>query len=217
MSDGTTYQTADGYRCTDRSENDSRCRTIPQHSTNEQSSTNHCYLPIISAAAFPTATLPTVTVPDRRYQPLCANGAQRAMNHHGTVECHERGILGEYSFGKLVGVPDQVDTEIYEYGDPGYDFDLPVGTIDVKTARPQWDQPSLLVDASKALTADYFVLVHQLSQRCYRVIGYAPAAAVIRAPVRRISLHSANKVRMVDQQYLWPFTPSVVDAFRAQQ
>jgi hypothetical protein len=189
--------------------------TVSQ-SPSTRSDDDYCYRPIVSVAHLPDTSFPTVMIPDRKYQPLCDTGARRAMNSFGTIDRHERGALGEGAFEQLLGLENAVDTELYEYGDPGYDFDLSIGTVDVKTARPRWDQPSLMVGASKELAADYYVLIHQLSQRCYRVLGYAPAAVVAQAPVRQIRVHEAGRVRDVSQDWLWPFTGTVVEAFRSQ-
>jgi hypothetical protein len=189
--------------------------TVSQSATSP-SDDDYCSTPIISVADLPRSTFQTVMIPDRKYQPLCDTGARRAKNSPGTIQNHERGALGEGAFEQLLNLENQVDTELYEYGDPGYDFDLRVGTVDVKTARPQCDRPSLLVAASRPLAADYYVLVHQLHQRCYRIMGYAPAAVVARSPVRRIGRHRANRVHEVPQDRLWPFTSTVVEAFRTQ-
>lgn len=189
--------------------------TISQ-ATSVRPDDGHCYTPITSVADLLKSSFPTVMIPDCKYQPLCDTGARRAKNSFGTIDRHERGALGEGAFEQLLGLENAVDTELYEYGDPGYDFDLAIGTVDVKTARPRWDYPSLMVDASKELAADYYVLIHQLSQRCYRVLGYAPAAVVAQAPIRQIRVHEATRVRDVPQDWLWPFTSTVVDAFRSQ-
>lgn len=171
----------------------------------------HCQTPLITVSDLPPTAFPTVMIPDNRYSPLCEHGARRAMDSPGTIENHERGILGEYAFGMVFGIADQVDTTIYEFGDPGYDFELFGQTIDVKTAKPQCTQPSLMVSASKDIVADYYVLVHQLHQRSYRILGSASAAIVDNAPIRRIGTHSPNDVRVVSQDCLSPITSSIAN------
>lgn len=168
---------------------------------------------LIPASTLPETAFPTVTIPDNRYAPLTEHGARRAKGSHGTIQNHERGILGEFAAADFFGVPNRVDTQVYEFGDPGYDFEIGGWRVDVKTANPRWQRPSLMVDAKKELTADFYVLVHQLAQQCYRVIGYASAAMVARAPTRQIGLHPAKEVRMVEQDRLIPLPTSVSGTF----
>lgn len=186
-------------------------RPVSQHmsTAGRPNGTDHCHAPLVSTAAIPDTAAPTVTIPDNRYGPLTDHGARRAVDTPGTIERHERGILGEFAAAKLFGVPDRVDTTIYEYGDPGYDFTLGGWTVDVKTAHTRHNTPALMVDAETDVTADFYVLVHQLSQRCYRILGYAPGAVVAEAPVRRLSVHRADRMRVVEQDRLFPVWPQL--------
>ena len=168
---------------------------------------------LIPASVLPETAFLTDKIPDNRYAPLAEHGARRAKDSYGTIENHERGILGEFAAAKFFGVPDRVDTQVYEYGDPGYDFEIGGWRVDVKTAKSQHQRPSLMVDATKELTADFYVLVHQLAQQCYRVIGYAPASVVAQAPVRNIGTHMAQHVREVEQDRLTPLTTALSDVF----
>ncbi|QLK25757.1 hypothetical protein HYG81_17010 [Natrinema zhouii] len=179
----------------------------------EVSGTKYCHDPLVPASEFASALLPTTTVPDSKYIPLAEHGARRAMNSRGTIENHERGILGEYAVADFFGVSDVVDTSLYENGDPGFDLQMGPWTIDVKTAGPCFDQPSLMVNATKNLSADFYVLTQQLSQQHYRIIGYAPSSRVAMAPVRQIGPHPADEVYVLDQYKLNPLHASASDIF----
>lgn len=170
--------------------------------------------PLVSVADLSETAFPSVTVPDNRYGPLCEHGARRAMNCAGTIENHERGILGEYAAAELFGVPDEVDTELYENGDPGYDLEEGDVTVDVKTVGPQTNNPLLMLNVEREVTADIYVVVQQQAQRHYRMIGYAPASVVADAPVRLLTGWEGEKVRVVEQDRLVPLTAGMVDAFR---
>lgn len=187
--------------------------STPQNPDGTEPDFNHTHTPLISALTVPDTSLPTVTIPDCRYHPLCEQGARRAFDTPQSIERHELGILGEFAAAKFLGVPERLDTDIYEYGDPGYDFRVGGETVDVKTAHPRWEQPSLIVDAHKELTADVYLLVHQVAQKCYRIIGYAPAAVVTRAPVRNLTRLAVDRVRMVDQDRLTPITQAASGVF----
>ena len=180
--------------------------STPQNSGGTEPDFNHNHTPLISALTVSDTALPTVTIPDCRYTPLCKQGARRAVDTPGTIEDHMRGILGEFAAAKFFGVPERLDTEIYEYGDPGHDFRVAGKTVDVKTAQPRWEQPSLVVDANKDLVADVYLLVHEVATKCYQIIGYAPSAVVARAPVRSLSRVPWDQIRMVDQDRLFPVT-----------
>jgi hypothetical protein len=168
---------------------------------------------LIPASTLPETAFPTIRIPDTQYVPLAEHGARRAKNSYGTIQNHERGILGEFAAADFFGVPNQVDTQVYEFGDPGYDFEIGGWRVDVKTANARWQRPSLMVDAKTELTADFYVLVHQLAQQCYRMIGYASAAMVARVPTRTIGLHSSEEVRVVEQDRLIPLPMSVSGTF----
>jgi hypothetical protein len=90
---------------------------------------------LIPASVLPETAFPTVRIEDNRYAPIAAHGAQRAKGR-GDIERHTLGILGEYAAAKFLGVPHEIDTEVYENGDPGYDFEVGGWRVDVKTAKP---------------------------------------------------------------------------------
>lgn len=169
--------------------------------------------PLIAVSDLPETELPTVRIPENQFPLVAKHGARRARDSPGSIENHERGALGEYGAAKFLGTPERFDNAIYEYGDPGYDFEISGWKIDVKTANPRFQKPSLMVDANKELTADFYVLVHQLAQRCYRVIGYASAAMVAQASPRTIRPHPATEVRVVEQDRLFPLPSSVSGIF----
>lgn len=166
--------------------------------------------PLISAADLPETAFPTVRIEDNRYAPIAAHGAQRAKGR-GDIDRHTLGILGEYAAAKFLGVPEneRIDTEVYEDGDPGYDFEAGGWRVDVKTANHRWQRPSLMVDATKNPTAaDFYVLVHKLAQQTYRIIGYVPASVVAATPTRNIGTHWAEHVRTVEQDWITPLPAS---------
>lgn len=168
---------------------------------------------LIPASVLPETAFPTVRIEDNRYAPIAAHGAQRAKGP-GDIDRHTLGILGEYAAAKFLGVPEdeRIDTENYEDGDPGYDFEAGGWRVDVKTANHRWQRPSLMVDATKNPTAaDFYVLAHKLAQQTYRIIGYAPASVVAETPTRNIGTHWAKHVREVEQDRITPLPASFAD------
>jgi hypothetical protein len=163
--------------------------------------------PLVSAGAVAPTDHPLVTVEDERRLPLEEYGTRRAASSRGSIEHHVRGILGEFAVAKYLGIPDQVDTEIYDDGDPGYDLRYRNQTIDVKTAGPQAQTPELWVNANRPLEADVYVLAQELNAGFYRLIGYAPRSQVARARERILDggvYDWPDVVRAVPQADLYP-------------
>jgi hypothetical protein len=117
--------------------------------------------------------------------------------------------MGEYVVANLFGA--DVDTEIYDGGDGGFDFIVDGMRVDVKTRNPRCNNPDLLVDANTQIRADYYVLAQEVSPCEYRVFGYTSAETVRDARVTTISPSSpashlvrSNEVRIVGQEKLRP-------------
>ena len=174
----------------------------------EQHTTEQSYgpsAPLISVADLSETSFPTVPIPDNRYLPLTEHGTRRARNSPGTTDNHIQGILGEFALAELLCIPNQVDTQLYENGDPGYDLQYRGYTIDVKTTNPRMNNPQLMVDCQKQLNADFYVLVQEVGARHYQVLGYAPRCIVESAPVKEFgTVPGYNRVRIVDQDRLFP-------------
>jgi hypothetical protein len=168
--------------------------------------------PLISVSEMPKANQPVVEIPDSKRIPLSEYGTKRARDSPGTIKDHIRGIMGEFVVAKFFDVPERVDDEIYEYGDPGYDLQIDSKTIDVKTVGPRANNPGLMIDANQSIDADYYILVQELNACTYRIIGYAPAPVVENADTRPIRLDGyAKRLRIVEQYDLFPI-PSYVSA-----
>jgi hypothetical protein len=168
--------------------------------------------PLVSVSEMPKAVQPTVEISDAKRIPLSELGTMRARGGPGSIENHIRGIMGEFAVAKFFGVPEKVDDEIYEHGDPGYDLQIDGKTIDVKTVDPRANNPGLMVDATRNIEADYYVLVQELNANTYRIIGYAPAPVVKNADVRPLRLDGYTKrLRVVEQYDLFPI-PSYMGA-----
>lgn len=165
--------------------------------------------PLVPVSRLEASELPVVTVPQSKVEALSIVGAKRAKSGRGTIRNHELGILGEYAVAKHLGVPDRVNTEILDGGDPGYDLMYRGRRVDVKTAGPKENNPSLRVGAHRELRADFFVLAHQLNRTNYRIIGYAPRLLVKRSPIFTFSRSRrhwpdryGDQVYMVEQDSL---------------
>lgn len=166
--------------------------------------------PLVSVAELPSTSFPAIQIPDNRYLPLTEHGTRRARHASGTLQNHIRGILGEFALANLLGIPDKLDTQLYENGDPGYDLQYRGYTIDVKTAGPRTNNPQLMVDSRLDVTADFYVLAQEVGARHYQVLGYAPGCLIERAPVKEFSTsYDNNRVRVMDQDKLFPLTNSL--------
>lgn len=162
--------------------------------------------PLVSVVDSKNYIPETVHIEPEVAQALSLLACKRAMNSPGSIRHHERGLFGEYAYAKSNDATDAVDTNIYDYGDAGYDLEFEAGTIDVKTAGRQWNNPELQINTRQDLEADFYVLVHQLNRQCYQIIGWVPREVVQNAPTRRI-LHEdyADRVRAVPRDWLRPF------------
>jgi len=169
------------------------------------------FSPLVPVAETPETVQPTVDIPDERRIPLERHGTRRAKDSPGSIEKHIRGMCGEFAVAKFFGVPERVDTEIYEFGDPGFDLRIAGKTLDVKTVRPSVNNPCLMVGVRKSIDADYYVLVQELNASTYRIIGYAPALMLAHARVRRLQIdeYAAERFRVVEQQALFHLPGSV--------
>ena len=171
--------------------------------------------PLIPASALPERAFHVESIPDNHFWALDEHGTHRARGSYGSKENHRCGVFGEFAAARFFGLSaeDGVDTQIYEYGDPGYDFKVRGFRIDVKTTKQYYSRPSLMVDAEKELMADFYMLVHQLAERCYRIIGYAPRQAVANARTRYVDKYPPKKVRVIDQDGLIPLPASLSGLF----
>lgn len=141
--------------------------------TNNQSENEAQLVPLVPVSELEKSNLPVITISPSRRNALSILGARRAKSGNGSIKHHEQGILGEFAVAKYLGIPRQIDDEIYENGDPGYDLVFQGKRIDVKTVGPQVNNPFLPVPTHTELQADYYVLAHQLNQSNYRIFGYA--------------------------------------------
>lgn len=129
--------------------------------------------PLVPVSAVDKSTLPVVSISPSKQKALSILGAERAKDGQGTIKQHERGILGEFAVAKYLGIPEQIDEQIYENGDDGYDIVFNGKLIDVKTVGPQVNNPFLPVSTYGELNADFYILVQQLNQSKYQIYGYA--------------------------------------------
>ena len=105
------------------------------------------------------------------------------------VNSHEMGTLGEYYFGRLVGVEPADD--VGPLGDAGFDF---VG-VDVKATGYVWD-PWLKVREEKASVGMCYPLITinlRTHYACY--IGYADYDLLQQHPLERLKLDPAKASR----------------------
>lgn len=72
------------------------------------------------------------------------------------VHSHVSGVKGEYAFGKLAGLP--LDTNVYQYGDGGYDHRLPNG-LSVNTRYNHKIDGILFCEDPADFSADIIVLL----------------------------------------------------------
>lgn len=161
--------------------------------------------PLISVSDIPKTAQPTIEIQDSKRIPLSNLGSRRAKDSHGTIENHIRGICGEFAVAKYLGIPESLDTEIYEDGDLGWDLERNNKKIDVKTVGPHVNNPKLLISARAQIKADYYVLVQELNAHNYRIIGYAPSETVLNADTATFTInHRQGQYRLVHQHELFP-------------
>lgn len=158
--------------------------------------------PLISAADIPRALRRTIRIPEQRLYPLLDHGRRRVENGaNGTRENHELGILGEFAVASHLGIPDAVDTNLYERGDGGIDLRWNGHTLDVKTVGRHRSAPALTVDQYQSLEADYYILVSRIGETAFEIIGYAPQRFVRYAKFRE---HEGRRYHYVPQEDLFP-------------
>lgn len=185
-------------------------QSAPQTRPNEQA---ELIEPLVPVSEVDESTLPVIVIPPSRRKALAVIGAKRAKDSRGTISQHEQGIFGEFAVAKYLGIPEQIDKEIYENGDPGFDILFQDKRIDVKTVGPHVNNPFLPVSTHGDLTADFYVLIHQLNQSNYRIFGYAHRIQVSQSRTMKFThdeFHSFNRyddeVYVVEQDSLTPIT-----------
>jgi hypothetical protein len=130
--------------------------------------------------------------------------AKRLVTDGGcdSLEGTVKGTLGEKVFSKVLPHNPEVDTNIYNDGDGGYDFTYNGMKFDVKTVGRQRNDPALTVNCSGPLRADFYVLAHRIGMTSCRLVGYAPKEIVQRSPKR---YHRGRAYHFVTKDKLHPF------------
>jgi len=108
----------------------------------------------------------------------------------------EIGVLGEIFMEQTIGIP--MDDQYHEGGDPGWDFDTPIGTLDVKTFQKPFH---LAVEVGK-IKARYYVLAG-LSASGISLWGWATHTQILYADVGFLPGHSI-KNHLIKRHSLWP-------------
>lgn len=151
----------------------------------DTASTNSLYQSTISVADVDRENLPTQTVSSSEYdgtqvaaQRLVSDGG--CDSYRGTLA----GKIGELCFAKYLPNEYEVDTEVREHGDGGWDFKYNGATWDVKTVERHRNTPDLTVDAMTRTQADFYALVNRLGPTTARIVGYAPREVVKNQRVR---------------------------------
>lgn len=164
--------------------------------------------PLVSAEELGLSDYPLVHIPESRVYAIGEVARRLAEQWSGTAKNFEIGLIGEDGTRDLLGIDQDIDTQVYpDGGDGGTDLNYRGATIDVKTVGQHRSDPSLAVDAYKPLRADYYVLASRISKTDVRLIGYAPRQFVANAPTR---LHDGEPYHLVDQRYLFPFPSAIV-------
>lgn len=159
--------------------------------------------PLVPASRIPIQSKPIIEIPANIRHCLEELGTKRAMNSRGTIEENIRGIKGEWAVAKYLGIENNIDTEIYDYGDGGVDLRYQGQSIDVKTVGRRANNPNLWVDKNIKLNASKYVLAQELNPSLYQIHGYAFKSEVDKARVRDISeMWHANLVREIGQDRL---------------
>jgi hypothetical protein len=119
----------------------------------------------------------TIFIPNNRldFEDLKQLAEQRAESYEiDNVSRHYKGLIGESAVSKAYGV--DLDREIYEYGDSGFDLTLEIqGTnkkVDVKTTSR--DTPSLRVRSSGSKSCQIYMCCSILSHGI-EIIGWISA------------------------------------------
>jgi hypothetical protein len=164
--------------------------------------------PLVSAEELDLADYPLIHVPESRVYALGEVARKLAEQWSGTAKNFEKGLLGESGVRNLLGVKQEINTEVYpDGGDGGVDLNYRGATIDVKTVGQHRSDPALTVDAYKPLRADYYALASRISKTDVRLIGYAPRQFVANAPTQQ---HDGEPYHIVDQRYLFPFPNALI-------
>jgi hypothetical protein len=105
---------------------------------------------------------------------------------------------------RYLGVPEQLETEVYaDGGDGGVDLAFNGASVDVKTVGRGIPNPALTIDVYQSLKADYYALASRVGHTDVRLIGYAPRQFVANAMKRSFD---GTQYHFVEQDYLFPFT-----------
>lgn len=134
---------------------------------------------MLSVADVDPEDLPTRTISSSEYDGTQA-AAKRLVadggcdSYKGTLA----GKIGEMCFEKYLPKDCDIDSEVRENGDGGWDFEFNRATWDVKTVGRHRNHPDLTVDAMTRLRADFYALVNRLGPTTARIVGYAPREVV---------------------------------------
>lgn len=144
----------------------------------------------LSPARIDLDRLPHVVISKSRLDELKRLALERVQSYRritsrseleDLAQNHLRGLIGEAAVADAYGL--DLDQQIRQFGDDGYDLVLDGVRLDVKsTATRAMEIPELLVPSDQEFTADVFVLVHILGTvrngvRC-RLVGCAEAETV---------------------------------------
>lgn len=125
---------------------------------------------------------PVARITDHQLESATRIAEQRARSYRqidggricGTLsnaEAHEIGVIGELAFADLYDT--QLDDQIYERGDEGYDFDVNNCKIDIKTTQTESvAQPDLILPPPEKWSAHVYVLAHW-QEDVVRFVGLA--------------------------------------------
>jgi hypothetical protein len=164
--------------------------------------------PLVSAEELTLSDYPLIHIPENRVYAISEVARRLAEQWNGTTRNFEIGLLGESGVRNLLGIDEDINTEVYtDGGDGGIDLNYRGATIDVKTVGQHRSDPALTVDAYKPLRADYYALASRISKTDVRLIGYAPRQFVANAPTKQ---HNGEPYHFVDQRYLFPFPSEII-------
>lgn len=108
----------------------------------------------------------------------------RVCGNQSSTDAHLTGVVGELAYA--LHYDESIDTEIYEYGDGGYDFSPGSLKIDTKTTATYINRPSLIVPVEPSPRADLYFFLHRIEERKVRIIGFATRATVVdQTPIRK--------------------------------
>jgi len=130
----------------------------------------------------------------------CKDGDGVVYSSLESAEAHVVGKIGEIVAADVLDVP--LDTNIYLNGDSGYDHQLQAETSDTKTTATDYSKPRLIVSANDTPPADYFILVHLVTDEMARIIGFTDRKTITSRSPRRWPSKRRNYV--VDWDELYP-------------